>query len=69
MNIICGKCGHEADIDDWTRTPVGGPLPSNTYQCPACRLAFERVSGKPAVLANGFVVPGPVSLVPVAAML
>lgn len=69
MTITCGKCGHEADIDEWTTTPVSGKLPRNTFQCPQCKLAFERKHGKPTVYKSGFIMPGPVSLIPVGARL
>lgn len=69
MKMTCGECGHTADIDKWTKTPVAGDLPRNTYQCPACKYAFERRQAKPTVYPNGFVMPGAISLVRVAAVL
>jgi hypothetical protein len=65
MTLTCGNCGHEAQIDEFTRTPVAGDLPHNVYQCPSCRHAIERRQGKPSVYPSGFVMPGPVTLVPV----
>jgi hypothetical protein len=69
MSITCGKCGHDADIEAWTHTPVAGELPPGTYQCPECRVAFQRRHGEPRVFPNGFIIPGPVSLVPTGARL
>jgi hypothetical protein len=69
MNMTCGKCGHEADIDEFTRTPIAGELPRNVFQCPKCRHAIERRHGQPTVYPSGFVMPGPVMLVPVGARL
>lgn len=66
MLMTCGWCGHRADLDEFTRTPVGGDLPKNTFQCPACGRAFERrVSGPGVRYESGLYVPGPVELVPV----
>lgn len=66
MQITCGQCGQASDFDDFTRTPVGGALPRNTFQCPACGYAFERRStGQGTLFPSGLYVPGPVSLVPV----
>lgn len=65
MTMSCAKCGKVADLDEWVRTPVGGELPHGTYQCPACRFAFERRQGASTVYPDGFVMPGPVTLVPV----
>ena len=65
MSITCGQCGATSTIDEWTTTAVAGELPRNMYQCPKCRYAFERRMGKAQVFQSGFVMPGPVSLVPV----
>jgi len=65
MKMSCGKCGHDADVDEWTKTPVRGDLPYGTYQCPKCGFAFKRHQGPSKVYPDGFVMPGPVSLVPV----
>lgn len=69
MNVTCGNCGHDGDIDTFTRTPVAGELPRNVFQCPVCKYAVERRHGKPTVYPSGFVMPGPVTLVPVGARL
>jgi ribosomal protein S27E len=64
MHIACGGCGHEADIDAFTRTAVFGELPKNTFQCPACGLAIERrMSGPGVSYGPGRYVSGPVELV------
>ncbi|MCP3177284.1 hypothetical protein MJO47_09255 [Desulfuromonas sp. KJ2020] len=66
MNITCGKCGHQADIDEFTHTPISGPLPKNTFQCPTCMAAIERRTVGPGKLyESGLYVPGPVKLVAV----
>lgn len=71
MTITCGRCGQSADVDDWTRTELGGALPDGHFQCPnmACNFAFERRHGAPKVYPSGFIAPGPVTLVPVQARL
>jgi predicted RNA-binding Zn-ribbon protein involved in translation (DUF1610 family) len=69
MTMSCGRCGETADAEAWTRTAVAGELPRNRYQCPGCGFAFERRHGKATVMASGFVMPGPVTLVPVEGML
>ena len=69
MTITCGKCGGSADIDEFIRTPVFGELPRNVFQCPKCQYAFERRCGKPTVYTSGWVKPGPVTLVPIGAVL
>ncbi len=69
MNITCANCGKTADVDNWTTRPVTGELPRNRFQCPSCNWAFERRHGAQKVYPNGFIAPGPVTLVPVGAML
>ena len=69
MNMQCGKCGHEADIDEWVKTPIAGKLPRNRYQCPKCHFAFERRQEPGERYPDGFYMPGPVSLVPCEAVL
>ena len=39
-NITC-TCGHTADIDEFSRTPISGELPPAHYQCPQCRHAWS----------------------------
>jgi hypothetical protein len=60
---------HEAALESFCVTALGGDLPRNEFQCPKCRFAFRKVFGRPEVLRNGFVMPGPVSLVSVGARL
>ena len=69
MNITCGKCGHTADLDQWSQTVITGELPLNTYQCPACGYAFERRTQKEQVWASGWVEPAQVKEVPIGALL
>lgn len=52
------RCGHEADIDEFCRTPVGGELPRGHYQCPQCRRAWSVRRGPPRVGWSGMVLPG-----------
>ena len=63
MMLSCGRCGHQADLDDWCSTPISGPLPKNTYQCPNCRTAIERRATPGTLYESGLYVPGPVELV------
>ncbi|GEM_PF-2263814 len=58
--LICGSCGHQADLDRFTRTPVYGEPPKNVYQCPACAKAIERRSAAPTLLPSGYLMPGKV---------
>ena len=69
MTLTCGQCGHAADIDQFCNTPLNGPLPKNTYQCPSCHYAVEIRAGQGVRYESGLYVPGPLSLVPVAARL
>lgn len=69
MLMTC-RCGHQADIDEFTRTPVTGELPKNVFQCPRCHLAVERkVTGPGTLYDSGLFVSGPIELVPVQARL
>ncbi len=43
--MICGTCGHEALLGQFTRTPIAGELPLNMVQCPKCQHAVERRHG------------------------
>ena len=40
MYLGC-KCGFSGDFDLFTRTPKGGDLPRNEYQCPQCYRAWR----------------------------
>ena len=66
VKVTCGDCGHQADINDWTATPIYGDLPRGEYQCPSCGVAFKRSIGPSEIIGNGHIIPGQVSLVPVA---
>ena len=39
-SITC-TCGHTADIDEFTRSPLGTELPGGSYQCPGCTRAWR----------------------------
>ena len=69
MDISCGKCGHVADIGQFTSTPLGGNLPDNTYQCPACQYAIQRRAAPGKHYDSGLYVPGAVRFVQVDARL
>lgn len=68
-SMTCRFCGYEGELDDFCRTPVSGDLPRGTYQCPKCRRAIRRVTGKPTVHRSGFVMTGEVKLVEVEGVL
>lgn len=42
-NVFCitCRCGHRADIEDFTLTPSGQALPQGQYQCPRCYHAWR----------------------------
>lgn len=65
MMMTCCACGHQDDIDLFCCTPVCGPLPQSTYQCPHCGYAIERRFGSAKLHPTGWVEPGKVDLVPV----
>ena len=67
--LSCFFCGHVASLDSFCETPIAGPLPRDTYQCPKCKRAVRRTYGKPTVMLSGFVMPGPVIMVEVEAVL
>lgn len=69
VTMTCGGCGHQDDLDEFCRTPISGELPRGVYQCPACRLAFQRIIGPAEVLPWGGVIPGRVKLVKVQGVL
>jgi hypothetical protein len=69
VGMTCGTCGHFDAFDRFISTPVFGQLPRDTFQCPACGVAVQRQHGKPTVYKDGFVSPGPVSLVTVSSMM
>jgi hypothetical protein len=39
-NVRC-ECGHEADIEEFSHTPINGALPPGSYQCPKCWRAWR----------------------------
>lgn len=62
--ITCGKCGTRSDTELWVETPLGQKRPREHYQCPACRVAFVRISEPPTAEIWGdktVIVPGDVS--------
>lgn len=64
MTIIC-QCGHEADYDEFRKTPLAGELPRDHFQCPACRRAWKLVTvGKPTIGWSGMVIPAKRRVVP-----
>lgn len=69
-NVQCGQCKHVADIDEFASTVICGPLPPGRYQCPSCGFAWklERI-GMARVTPSGFVIPAPIEIVPVDALL
>lgn len=44
FTITCGRCGQPATLTRWKRRAIGGDLPANEFQCPACGLAFRRTA-------------------------
>jgi len=72
IKISCGRCGQEADIDEWSRTPISGALPLNEYQCPNCKLAFAKKHEPTEFYGDEYAelaVPGETKLVQVGARL
>lgn len=67
--ITCGCCGHKDDYIHFTRTPVYGDLPKDTFQCPRCHVAISRRYGTPIMYDSGFVAPGKMAIVQVEARL
>jgi hypothetical protein len=69
MNITC-KCGHEADFDEFRRTPVTGELPAGEYQCPKCRRAWTLRMVTPCTVGwSGMILPGKSAVVEIPARL
>lgn len=68
MNVTCGKCGHTADIDQWTRTEIAGRLPIGHFQCPSCHFAFRKCETTPGQTfragGSSMYIPGKIELVP-----
>lgn len=51
MQIQC-RCGHLADFDEFTRTPIRGELPKGHYQCPECGRAWHRKETTPGQMIH-----------------
>lgn len=64
VQIRCGACGRSDDFEAFCRAN-GQELRRGVFRCPGCGLAVERRIGPSKRYSNGFVVPGPVSLVEV----
>jgi len=69
-NIECGTCGHSADFETFTGTPISGDLPRGQYQCPKCTAAWriER-HGKAKIGWSGMIIPPDLVQVPCEARL
>jgi hypothetical protein len=52
INITC-KCGHTADLIEFTRTLISGDLPPGHFQCPECGVAWKRVESDHRILRAG----------------
>jgi hypothetical protein len=66
MNITC-RCGHEADLLAFCKTPLFGELPKGHYQCPACKISWKRQESEHRILRHGSAatfVAGRVDLIP-----
>lgn len=64
ITMTCGQCQHQADLDEFMKTPIGGQLPKGVFQCPACQKAFERKTMVPGIrYPSGLFIPGPVQIV------
>lgn len=64
MNVTC-KCGHQGDIDTFTRSAMGIDLPKAQFQCPACGAAWRvEPVGVARMTESGFVIPPKLACVP-----
>lgn len=73
FEITC-RCGHRADIDAFTGTPIFGDLPNGHFQCPACHRAWTRAPAgewRTITAPNGatIAIPERIELVPIQARL
>jgi hypothetical protein len=60
VTITCGACAHTADWEEFTRSPITGPLPPRTYQCPWCRAAWTiEPKGQGTHTPTGHYIPPP----------
>jgi len=55
MNITCGGCQFTGDVNEFTSTPLNGPLPPLHFQCPKCCRAWrvEKSKWETKIGANG----------------
>jgi len=71
INVTC-TCGYTGDLADFCRTPVYGELPQGHFQCPGCKIAWQRKESEHRILRHGSaatIIPGKVEMVPVAGRL
>lgn len=69
VTIDCMFCHHRDSLDRFCESPIFGPLPRNTFQCPSCHRAFRKTYGTPKVYPDGFIMPGEVTMVEVESVL
>jgi hypothetical protein len=60
FQIICGECKQANSWNAWMRG-----LPSETYQCPNCKIGFRRIK-HPSVYKNGRWTTAWIEIVPMA---
>lgn len=69
FGIKC-KCGHNDDIDNFTKTPMGLALPEHQYQCPKCSVSWQLRTIEPDTITEyGQCIPGRREIVEVGGML
>lgn len=67
INMKC-RCGYEADLGEFSRTPIAGELPPGHFQCPACRVAWKRQESGHRLFHLGtevMIIPGKTEIIPV----
>ena len=52
MQITC-RCGHQADMDEFSRTLISGDLPPGQFQCPSCGVAWQRKESGHRIIRAG----------------
>ena len=52
VTITC-RCGHNADMGEFCRTPIGGYLPIGQFQCPKCKFAFRGQGREQRIFRHG----------------
>lgn len=58
VSLTCAHCQHTADFEDFQHTPITGKLPPSTFQCPACRKAWEMITkGTGTLYPSGLYIP------------